>query len=146
MFSKTNFFCLLRLYASNKTLLEIYYFLYEKLNGDEGNLQREQLSNRIAIRERIRLDLMICIEENYIDKEETFLEKASIYSMPVLSYLELANPNNLLPDTWERCQEQEIENLEKYLHTLERSQLCSKTRELLMMQKNRIEKSLYSYA
>lgn len=146
MFSKTNFFCLLRLYTSNKTLLEIYYSLYEKLNGMEGNLQREQLSNRIAMRERIRLDLMICIEENYIDKEETFLEKASIYSMPVLSYLELANPKNLLPDTWERCQEQEIENLEKYLQTLERSQLCSKTRELLTMQKNRIEKSLYSYA
>lgn len=145
MFSKSDLFSLLRLYASNKTLLEIYYSLYEKLDGEDGEYQREQLQSRIAMREKFRLELMLCIEENFIEKEDSFIEKVSVFSFPFLTELEMAIPNSLFPDTWERCYEHEVKNLKKYYNTLFSPSLPRKISDLLMNQKKTIEEYLHCY-
>lgn len=142
MFSKTNLFSLLRLYASNKTLLRIYYSLYYKLDGEDGDFQREQLNARIAMREKFRLELMKCIEENFIEKEESFIEKASIFSFPFLAKIETAIPNSVFPDTWEKCDNYEVENLKHYYNTLFLPDLCRSISDLLMDQKDAIEEYL----
>lgn len=145
MFSKSDLFSLLRLYASNKTLLEIYYSLYEKLDGEDGEYQKNQLQSRIAMREKYRLELMLCIEENFIEKEDSFIDKVSVFSFPFLTQLEVAIPNSLYPDNWERCYEHEIKNLNKYYNTLFSPSLPKKIGDLLMNQKNGIEEYLHCY-
>lgn len=145
MFSKTEFFSILRLYASNRTLLQIYYSLYEKLCGEGAIEQREQLSSRIAMRERFRLQLMHCIDENFLQKEDSLLEKASIFTFPLLTQMETAIPNNLLADTWERCHEHEVKNLQKYYNTLYLPELEKNLSELLFEHKNCIEEYLHTY-
>lgn len=145
MFSKTDLFSLLRLYASNKTLLEIYYSLYSKLEGEDGEQQREELNSRIAMRERFRLELMLCIEENFIEKEDSFIDKVSIFSFPFLTQLETAIPSSLMPDTWEKCYDHEVTNLHKYYNTLSSPSLSRKISDLLMDQKNGIEHYLHCY-
>lgn len=143
MFSKSDLFSLLRLYASNKTLLEIYYSLYHKLDGEDGDYQREELNSRIAMREKFRLELMMCIEENFIEKEDSFIEKASIFSFPFLTQLEIAIPGALFPDTWEKCYEHEVKNLNKYYNTLFSPNLSREISDLLMDQKSNIEEYIH---
>lgn len=142
MFSKTDLFSLLRLYASNKTLLQIYYTLYKKLDGEDCKYQKDQLQSRIAMREKFRLELMLCIEENFIEKEDSFIDKVSVFSFPFLTQLEMAIPNSLYPDSWERCYEHEVKNLNKYYNTLFSPSLSRKISDLLMNQKNGIEKNI----
>lgn len=142
MFSKSNLFSLLRLYASNKTILDIYYSLYYKLDGEGGEYQREQLNSRIAMREKFRLELMQCIEENFIEKEDSFIEKASIFSFPFLANLESTIPHSLLPDTWDRCYTYEVDNVKQYYNTLFLPDLCRSISDLLMDQKDSIEEYL----
>lgn len=145
MFSKSDLFSLLRLYASNKTLLKIYYSLYEKLSGEDSEYQREQLNSRIAMREKFCLELMLCIEENFIEKEDSFIEKASIFSFPFLAQLEISVPNSIFPDTWEKCYDYEAKNLNTYYNTLYSPSLSRKISNLLLEQKRGVEKYLHSY-
>lgn len=146
MFSKTDLFSLLRLYASNKTLLDIYYSLYHKLDGEDADYQREELNSRIAIREKIRLELMRCIQENFIEKEDSFIEKVSIFSFPFLTQLETAIPHSLFPNTWDKCDEYEVKNLHKYYNTLFSPNLSREISDLLMEQKSCIEQYLHCQA
>lgn len=145
MFSKSHLFSLLRLYASNKTLLEIYYSLYNKLEGEERDHQREKLYSRITMREKYRLELMLCIEENFIEKEDSFIDKVSIFSLPFLAELEIALPNSIFPDTWDRCYEHEAKNLKLYYNTLFTPSLSRRISDLLMAQKEGIEEYLHCY-
>ncbi len=142
MFSKSDLFSLLRLYASNKTLLEIYYSLYDKLDGEDGEFQKNELQSRIAMREKFRLELILCIEENFIEKEDSFIDKVSVLSFPFLTELEIAIPNSLYPDTWDRCYEHEVKNLNKYYNTLFSPSLPRKISDLLMHQKDGIEENI----
>lgn len=144
MFSKTELLSLLRLYTSNQTLLQIYYALYEKLPGEEAEGKREHLSFRIAMRERIRLDLMHFIDENFLQKKETLLERASAFTFPVLTEMETTIPNILFINTWERCHEQEVKNLQKYYNTLFSPELDKSLSDLLFKHKNCIEDYLHA--
>lgn len=145
MFSKSDLFSLLRLYASNKSLLKIYYSLYEKLLGEDAEEQREQLNSRIAMREKFSLELMLCIEENFIEKEDSFIDKVSVFSFPFLTQLEASVPNALLPDSWDKCFEYEVKNLNNYYHTLYSPSLSRRISNLLLDQKRGIEGYLHSY-
>lgn len=145
MFSKSDLFSLLRLYASNKSLLKIYYSLYENLSGEEAEEQREQLNSKIAMREKFSLELMRCIEENFIEREDSFIEKLSIFSFPFLTQLETINPDAILPHSWEKCLKYEVKNLNSYYNVLYSPSLSRKISNLLLEQKRGIETYLHSY-
>lgn len=128
--------------TSNKNLLDLYYSLYEKLDGKESEFQRQAISARLGCRERFRLELMQCIDDNFACTEDSFLDTVGHYYLPQMKEVENHLKNLFAEESWERCEYYEVRNLNTYHNLLHFPGLDPSITDLLLKQKNCVEEFL----
>lgn len=138
MFQIPLYYRMLRLYASNNNLLKFYYSLYDRLDGGEEDLQKEQISNRIALRERFKLELSQYFDEkslnNYSIIDSVF---TSVLSGVIKLEFELLNSFSIRD--WDSCHYFETRNVNHYYDILYSGKLSRSLTDLLLEQKGRVE-------
>lgn len=132
-----------RLYASNKHLLKLYYFLYYDVAGEEASFYRREFGQRIHRREKINEEIERYLKEHLNMDERSKLSKAIGYFFPTLFSLDYLFQNMIFPMDLDRCQSFEIKNLEMYYEFLYSGTGQEEITEMLLNQKSEIEDSVY---
>lgn len=138
MFSIPLYYRMLRLNASNNNLLKFYYSLYDRLDGEEQDLQKEQINNRIALRERFKLELSQYFDENSLNNN-SLLYSASVSVLAGIITLEFQLFNSFSIRDWESCYYFETRSVNHYYDTLYSQKLSHSLTDLLLEQKGRVE-------
>ncbi|MCM4157654.1 hypothetical protein DHD80_16750 [Gramella sp. AN32] len=130
---------LLQLHVSNQNLLKIYYaLLNNRFKNVEYDLKKTDLDSRISIREEIKIQLIALINN---------LEKGTYYKNghDILNFLfqgEFVLFNMLRKDREDLFKKMELDNVNKYYKTIYIRGVSSRVIDVLLLQKNKVEKYL----
>lgn len=144
MFLIPVFLRLCRLHASNQHLLKMYYFLYYDIRGEEARFYKQEFSNRISRREKIKHEIEECLREKLPVAEGSKLYKLMHFFSPAVFACDYYLHSIFYPVNIDRCQYFELKNIEMYYVFLYAGTGNDKLIDMLLDQKSVIENSVFS--
>ncbi len=142
MFPIPVFLRLCRLHASNQHLLKMYYFLYYDVSGEEAAFYKQEFSNRIERREKIKKEIEDCLRQKLPVAEGSRIYKLMHFFSPVIFAMDYYFHSLFYPVIIDRCQYFELKNIEMYYVFLYAGTGNEKLTDMLLDQKSVVENSV----
>ncbi|HSP40257.1 MAG TPA: hypothetical protein VLN46_02415 [Gillisia sp.] len=122
----------------------MYYFLYYDISGDEARFYKQEFSNRISRREKIKQEIEGCLREILPVAEGSRLYKLMHFFSPAVFAFDYYFHHIFYGVDIERCQYYEMKNIDMYYVFLYAGTGNENIIDMLLEQKSIIENRVFS--